>query len=146
MHLANLNAIKALGRSDMFLLLEIVKRGLELVILLCTVRHGAYVMALGLLGSELASQGINAWPNGRLIDYSYWKQLKDIAPILLLSLLMAGCVYGLSFLPLPDALLLLIQIPIGIAIYAGGARLLRLDSFDYLLAAVRNLISEKRAG
>ena len=140
MHLANLNAIKALGRSDMFLLLEIVKRGLELVILLCTVRHGAYVMALGLLGSELASQGINAWPNGRLIDYSYWKQLKDIAPILLLSLLMAACVYGLSFLALPDALILLIQIMLGVGIYAGGARLLKLDSFDYLIGTIRNLI------
>ena len=146
MHLANLNAIKALGRSDMFLLLEIVKRGLELVILLCTVRHGAYVMALGLLGSELASQGINAWPNGRLIDYSYWKQLKDIAPILLLSLLMAACVYGLSFLALPDALILLIQIMLGVGIYAGGARLLKLDSFDYLIGTIRNLILKKKAG
>ena len=146
MHLANLNAIKALGRSDMFLLLEIIKRGLELVILLCTVRHGAYVMALGLLGSELASQGINAWPNGRLIDYSYWKQLKDIAPILLLSLLMAACVYGLSFLALPDALILLIQIPLGVGIYAGGARLLKLDSFDYLIGTIRNLMLKKKAG
>ena len=103
-------------------------------------------MALGLLGSELASQGINAWPNGRLIDYSYWKQLKDIAPILLLSLLMAACVYGLSFLALPDALILLIQIPLGVGIYAGGARLLKLDSFDYLIGTIRNLMLKKKAG
>ena len=88
---------------------------------------------------------LNPFP-GKLLGYTSWMQLKDIAPILLLSLLMAGCVYGLSFLPLPDALLLLIQIPLGIAIYAGGARLLKLDSFDYLLAAVRNMISKKRAG
>ena len=42
-------------------------------------------------------------------------------------------------------LILLIQIPLGVGIYTGGAHLLKLDSFDYLTDTVRNLISRRKA-
>ena len=138
LHLANLNAIKAVGESGTFLVLEIIKRGLEAAVLIITVRYGPYAMALGLLGSELASLGINAWPNRRILDYSFLRQMKDILPTVLLSLLMAACVYALSLLRLPDLPTLLIQIPLGVAIYVLGARLLKLQSFAWLLSLVKN--------
>ena len=146
LHTANLNAIKAVGRSDTFLILEIIKRGLELVILLITMRHGVFTMAIGLLISELASQGINAWPNKKLLGYSYAAQLKDMAPAILLSLFMAACVYPVSLLGLSDLPTLLIQVPLGVAIYVLGSRLLKLDSFDYLLSVAQKMISKKKAG
>ena len=102
LHTANLNAIKAVGRSDTFLVLEVIKRGLELVILLITMRYGVFPMVLGLLVSELASQGINAWPNKKLLNYPYAAQLKDMAPSILLSLFMAACVFPVSLLGLRD--------------------------------------------
>ena len=139
MHLANLNAIKAVGESGTFLILEIVKRGVEAVVLIITVRYGPYAMALGLLCSELASLGINAWPNGRILDYSWLKQMKDIFPIVLLSLIMACGVYAVSLLQLPDILTLLIQIPLGIGIYILGSRLMKLESFAYVLETAKNL-------
>ena len=144
LHLANLNAIKAVGKSGTFLILEIVKRGVELAVLLCTVGHGPYAMALGLLGSELCSLGINAWPNRRLLDYSFLGQMRDILPTLLLSLLMAGCVWAVSLLRLPDGLTLLIQVPLGVGIYVAGARLLRLESFGYLLELVRSRLARQK--
>ena len=146
LHTANLNAIKAVGRSDTFLILEIIKRGLELAILLMTMRHGVFTMAIGLLISELASQGINAWPNKKLLGYSYAAQLKDMAPAILLSLFMAACVYPVSLLGLSDLPTLLIQVPFGMAIYVLGSRLLKLDSFDYLLSVARKMISKNKAG
>ena len=146
LHLANLNAIKAVGESGTFLVLEIIKRGLEAVVLIITVRYGPYAMALGLLASELASLGINAWPNRRLLDYSWLQQMRDILPTVLLSLAMAGCVWGVSLLRLPDALTLLIQILLGVGIYVLGSVLLKLESFDYLLKLARSLISKQKAG
>ena len=146
LHTANLNAIKAVGRSDTFLILEIIKRGLELVILLITMRHGVFTMAIGLLISELASQGINAWPNKKLLNYPYLTQLKDMAPAILLALAMAACVYPVIRLGLPDWLTLLIQIPLGMVIYLAGSRLLKLESFDYLLSVVKRMISGRKAG
>src|SRR5699024_6113251 len=61
-HTANLNAIKALGRSDLFLKLEIAKKIVGLTILLCTMRHGVMAMAYSLLLSSVLSQIINSWP------------------------------------------------------------------------------------
>jgi O-antigen/teichoic acid export membrane protein len=146
LHTANLNAIKAVGRSDTFLVLEVIKRGLELVILLITMRYGVFPMVLGLLISELASQGINAWPNKKLLNYPYSAQLKDMLPSILLSLFMAACVYPVSLLGLADWLTLLIQVPFGVLIYVLGSKLLKLDSFDYILTVAKKMISGKKAG
>ena len=66
LHTANLNAIKAMGRSDVFLKLEIIKKALETAVLLITMRYGVFAMALGELFSSIVSQLINAWPNKRL--------------------------------------------------------------------------------
>ena len=146
LHTANLNAIKAVGRSDTFLVLEVIKRGLELVILLITMRYGVFPMVLGLLISELASQGINAWPNKKLLNYPYAAQLKDMLPSILLSLFMAACVYPVSLLGFADWLTLLIQVPFGVLIYVLGSKLLKLDSFDYILTVAKKMISGKKAG
>ncbi len=140
LHTANLNAIKAMGRSDVFLRLEIVKKVLETGVLLFTMRIGILAMALGQLGCELLSLFINAWPNRRLLGYSYRRQLGDMLPSLLLSLLMAALVRPVLLLGLPDAVTLLLQIPLGVLVYIAGARLLRLDSFDLILGVVKRLL------
>ena len=59
---------------------------------------------------------------------------------------MAACVYPISLLSLSDLPTLLIQVPLGVAIYVLGSRLLKLDSFDYLLSVVRRMISKNKAG
>ena len=140
MHTANLNAIKAMGRSDVFLRLEIIKKLLEAAVLVFSMRFGVFAMALGLLSSDLISLGINAWPNRRLLDYSLGRQLRDLFPALALSLLMAGCVWPVSLLHLPDALTLLIQVPLGAGIYILLSKLLHVESFDYVLSAAKNLL------
>ena len=45
-HTANLNAIKAMGRSDMFLKLEIVKKIFGMILLLSTMWFGVMAMAI----------------------------------------------------------------------------------------------------
>ena len=140
LHTANLNAIKAMGRSDVFLKLEILKKVLETLILLFTMRYGVFAMALGQLCSGVAAQLINAWPNQKLLDYAYLQQLKDMAPAVLLSLGMAACVYLIRLLGLGDFSTLLLQIPLGVLLYAGGSALLRLDSFQYILSIVRRFL------
>lgn len=64
-HTANLNAIKAMGRSDWFLKLEIVKKIVGLFFLLSSMWFGVMAMAYSLLLSSILSQVINAWPNSK---------------------------------------------------------------------------------
>ena len=77
-HTANLNAIKAMGRSDLFLKLEIIKKAVGLAFLLSSIWFGVMAMAYTLLITSVISQIINSWPNKKLLGYSYLEQLKDI--------------------------------------------------------------------
>ena len=142
-HTANLNAIKAMGRSDIFLKLEIIKKCVGLVILLFTMPYGVMAMAYGMLLSSFLSQIINSWPNRRLLHYSYFDQLKDILPGILLSVGMGFCVYGIGLALqnlVPLLLILLIQILTGAIIFIVGSHLLRLDSFEYLWNMMKELL------
>lgn len=139
-HTANLNAIKAMGRSDLFLKLEICKKAVGMILLLSTMWYGVMAMACSLLISSLASQIINAWPNRRLLKYSYLEQLKDILPYIALAVGMGICVFMIRLFQLPDLVTLLIQIPLGAAIYLAVSAALRLESFQYLKGMIRSFM------
>lgn len=140
-HTANLNAIKAMGRSDLFLKLEVLKKVVGIAVLVCVMWFGVMAMAYSMLFTSVMSQIINSWPNKKLLNYSYMEQLRDILPGILLAAVMGCCVYPVSWLGLPDILTLLIQVPLGAGIYVAGSALLRLESFRYLWARVRLLPS-----
>ncbi len=137
LHTANLNAIKAMGRSDLFLKLEVIKKITGLAVLLITMWHGVMVMAYSLLFTSLLNQIINSWPNKKLLNYSYLEQLKDILPGILLAVVMGCCIYPIQWLGQPDIVTILIQIPLGAGFYFGASALLKLDSFNYLLDMVK---------
>ncbi len=139
-HTANLNAIKALGRSDIFLKLEIIKKAVGITTLLITVRISVLAMALGSVVNCILSQLINSWPNRKLLDYRYRDQLKDMLPHILLSLAMGAAVLSVQLLKLPDLVTLIIQIPLGVGLYIGGAKLLKLESCDFALSVVSSLL------
>lgn len=141
-HTANLNAIKALGRSDLFLKLEIIKKIVGLTAVLVTFRISVMAMALSLLVTSVLSQIINSWPNKKLMNYSYLEQLKDILPGILLAAFMGICVYCITFLHLNNWLTLLIQVPLGAVIYIGLSALLKLDSFNYVFNMIKPAINK----
>ena len=84
----NLNAIKAMGRSDLFLKLETIKKAIGLIVLLGTMWFGVMAMAYSLLFTSITSQIINSWPNKKLLDYSYPEQIRDILPGILLAVVL----------------------------------------------------------
>lgn len=140
---ANLNAIKALGRSDMYLKLEIMKKIVGLALLFSTMWFGVMAMAYSLLASSVMTQIINSTPNKKLLGYSYLSQLKDILPGILLALAMGLIIYPVRFLGLGNLLTLLIQVPAGVLIYIAGSKLLHLDSFEYIFSVVKKLLKKK---
>ena len=141
-HTANLNAIKAMGRSDWFLKLEIVKKIVGLFFLLSSMWFGVMAMAYSLLLSSILSQIINAWPNRQLLGYGYLEQVRDFAPGILLAIGMGICVYFIGFLPLPTIVTLLIQIIIGAVIYIGASALLKLEEFEYILGMAKSFLKK----
>lgn len=143
-HTANLNAIKAMGRSDLFLKLEIAKKIVGMILLLSTMWFGVMAMAYSLLVSMITSMIINSWPNRELLKYSFKEQMIDILPSIALAVAMGIVVSFVDKLGFSSALTLLIQVPTGAIIYLIGSMLLHLDSFEYLLGIMKSFIHNKR--
>lgn len=137
-HTANLNAIKAMGRSDIFLRLEIIKKAIGLMLLLVTMRHGVMAMAYSLLVSSLASQIINSWPNRKLLNYHYGEQIRDIMPSIVLSAVMFLIVWSMRVLQLNMIVTFMLQVIVGLIIYVGCSILFRIDSFEYLFSILKD--------
>lgn len=142
LHSSNLNAMKALGRSDLFLKLEVIKKIVGMIALLISMQYGVMAMAYSLLFTSVISQIVNTWPNNKLLNYHYFEQLRDILPGILLAAVMALIVYAVEFIGLNMYLTLLIQVPLGVVIYVAGSKLLRLDSFDYLLGMIKEFLKK----
>jgi len=136
-HTANLNAIKALGRSDLYLKLEIIKKVFGLAVIVASMWFGVMMMAYSVIFIAVVSSMINALPNKKLLNYSYWEQIKDILPSMVLAVLMGAVVYCVKFLGLSDILSLLIQIPLGAIIYIAGSKVLHFDSYFYLRNTIK---------
>ena len=114
----NLHAINALGRSDIFLILEIVKKGLGLIAIFSTVRFGVWWMiAVGAFVMGPMSVLINSWPNRKLLGYTIGMQLRDVLPAAMLCGGMVCMIMPLSWLALPRWGLLLLQIFVGMVSY-----------------------------
>ncbi|MEE3495159.1 MAG: lipopolysaccharide biosynthesis protein [Butyrivibrio sp.] len=135
---ANLNAMMAIGRSDLFLKLEIIKKTTNLLILIITVRHGVMAITYGMIVAELVDQVVNAWPNKKLIGYSYFEQMRDILPTLLLSAVMAAVVYCIRFLNMNLIFTLLIQIVAGVIVYVAGSVVFHFETFNYVLGIIKD--------
>lgn len=143
-HTANLNAVKAMGRSDLFLKMEVWKKAVGLVLLLSTMFISIKAMAYSLLISTLTSMIINSWPNKKLLNYSFWEQMKDIFPSIILAAGMGVIVYLIGSLPVSTLPLLLIQVVCGGAIHIFGSVILKLEPFLYLLGIIKPMIQKRR--
>ncbi len=141
-HTANLNAIRALGRSDIFLKLEIQKKAVDLVLLLSSMWFGVMAMAYSLLISSVLCQLINSWPNKSLLHYGYLQQIKDILPAISIAILMGSMVWCISLFHLPDVIQVLIQVPVGVAIYILLSKLFHIEAYEYLKNILRQRIGK----
>lgn len=146
-HITNLQAINAVGRSDIFLKLEIVKKGLSVVALIIGMQFNVYVMVSIKAFQDFLCTFVNAAPNKKLLGYSILEQWKDVMPPAILAIVMCAVVMAagkwLVFLPL--ILKLVIQILIGVVLYVALAGILRLDSFRYLWDMVMSRMPRKEA-
>ena len=136
-HTANLQAINAMGRSDIFLKLEIIKKGIGIIALLISLKYGVIVIAASYMLIGIISTFINAYPNKFLLKYSYFEQIRDIFPSILLSLVMFFVVKFLTFSSFSILAELLLKIIIGMAVYILLSIILENETFKYLLQIMK---------
>lgn len=143
-HTANLQAINAIGRSDIFLKLEVIKKLLGTIILIVSMFYGVYAIAIGTLVTGIISTFINAYPNLRLLNYSYKEQIEDIIPSLSISILMGLVIYLIGFFNINIIITIILQIFIGIITYIALARIFKLECYIYLLNTFKDIKKKEK--
>lgn len=115
----NLQTIRAIGRSDIILKLEIIKKSLYLLVTIGALilsRTPEALAATALINTLIATI-TNSAPNKKLIGYGFKQQLCDILPSLVASVVMGGTVCAIGYISLPIWLTLIVQIISGMAVY-----------------------------
>lgn len=87
-HTSNLQSLNAIGRSDIYLKLEVIKKvvGVAILLLSVTLTGDIYVVVMGKVIGSLLSIFVNSGPAKTILSYSYLEQIKDIAPAYLISM------------------------------------------------------------
>lgn len=93
LHVLNLQALMALGRSDQFFVLEVVKKVIGVAILVFASRYGAMGIAWGLVVAGFIAFIINAWYSGIHLDYGPLRQAGQILPSFAFGLISASAAY-----------------------------------------------------
>ena len=145
-HSCNLQAINAVGRSDMFLKLELIKKSygvLALVIAVFCFQSPIAIAMTGLITSVI-SCFVNAFPNKKLIGYSYFEQMRDILPSLLLSGVMLVGIWAVSLLSLGNLVMLMLQIAVGVVIYVVLSAVLKIKPFMMILSMLTSFLKKRK--
>lgn len=121
---ANMQSINAIGRSDLFLWLEIVKRSLTITLVLIFANIDYYLMLLSIGVGGLLSLCVNTFYNKKLFDYRPSEYMMDIFPYALFAGILFAVVWSASLLPVNMVLLMVIQLTLcavifGIFIFSG---------------------------
>ena len=114
-----MQAIKAIGRSDVYLKLESVKKIIELAVLLVVMWISVNAIVMGMAVCTTLFVFVNAYPNKKFINYTIKEQLLDILPSVLMSCVMFVCVYMVNYVNVLDWVKILMQVVIGIIVYVG---------------------------
>jgi len=137
----NLLAINAMGRSDIFLKLEIIKKiyfTCILIVIIFFFDSPVAIAATAILDAVIC-WGINAFPNKKLLNYSVLDQVQDLLPSILLSAFMGIIVASVGKLNLSPLVILIIQIPTGVAAYLLLSYLFKPKPFLVLLEKIRTI-------
>ena len=136
----NAEAIKAMGYSDITLKLEVIKKVIDIIILVVSCQIGLIAIAYGVALYNFICIFINLYPNIKLLDYRIREQIADVLPSYLTSIVMGASIWWIGSLGYIPIVAVTIQVLLGAAVYVAVNRLFKVESMMYFL----DIIREKR--
>jgi len=144
-HSINLNLLMVKGRSDLFLRVEIIKKVVGICILIVAMNFSVKVMAAANVASSLIALVINTYYTKHLVGYGIGKQLKDITPCLVMSIVSCMPAFVLSQLFIRNGVVLIVSIVLAIAIYLLFSYMLKIDEFVQVKSSLTAILKNRNA-
>ncbi len=143
---ANMQPFNAIGRSDVFLKFEMVKRSISIVLLLIVALcfNNILLVACVVAFMGFVSLCMNSYANKKVLDYKLSEQLFDILPVAIFSLVMFMIVYIIGlFLPFSPLISLIVQVIVGILVYLLLCFIFKVKSVTFVVNIIKNKLSKK---
>lgn len=144
LHAINLNMLKVLGRSDIFLYLEILKKVIAIIPICLGIFVDIYWMLVASIIVGIIDFFLNSYYTGRKLGYSSWMQIKDVAPSFAISLVVAASVYFLKYLSLSYWIILPIQLLVGAIVALIINEMIKLEEYVELKNIVISIVKRKK--
>lgn len=141
LHAINLNMLEVLGRSDIFLYLEIIKKIIAIVPICIGIFVGIYWMLIASIMTGIISYFLNSYYTGKKLGYSSWMQLRDVAPSFGIALAVAISVYFFKYLPLSNWLILPLQLAVGAIVFIIVCKVTKNVEYSEFKGILRALVS-----
>ena len=139
----NVNILNAIGRSDLYLKVDVAKSPLTIIALIVTIPFGVKAMVIGQFVRSIFSFFINTFLPGKLFGYGAWAQLRDMIPVFLSTAITALTVFVV--IQYFDSLILklLIGSLSGFVIYLASAYFLKIKELREVQLLIQDLIHGK---
>lgn len=142
LHAINLNMLQVQGRSDIFLILEIVKKIIAIGPICLGIFVNIYWMLIGSIITGIIAFFLNSYYTGRELGYSSWMQLKDVVPSYMIAFIVAISVYFLKYLPWSNWIILPLQITVGVIVFFVICKALKIREYAEVKSMVLSYISK----
>lgn len=137
----NMNLLNAIGRSDLYMKIDLSKLPLETIILIITIPMGIKAIVIGNLISTIICFFINAYYPGNFFNYGGWSQLKDTSKIFIALIIMASGAYIVIQMLDSPLLQLLLGGGIGLILYVICCSILKLINIKYVFQRIKRRLS-----
>ena len=140
-HTSNLQTLNGIGRSDLFLKLEIVKKiyGFAILFFAAFILQDVYAIVGGYIITGIISTFVNAYPSKKAIGYPYQEQIKDIFPSIGLTILSSVLTIPIGILNIPDVVIIVMQCTVMATSYLLFAKIFHVEELEYLVNTLNEL-------
>lgn len=144
LHSLNLNILNVMGRSDLFLKLEIIKKFLAVPTIIIGIVWGIKMMIAGMMVDTLIAYYLNSYWSGRMIGYSLKNQVQDIFPSFLLAVAINGAVFTLGLALSFDSILVLsVQVIFGALLTFAVSEVIKFKDYLFIKQLIKAKLDEK---
>ena len=144
LHSINLNMLQVLGRSDIFLYLEILKKIIGILPICIGIFVDIYWMLIASILIGFVSLYLNSWYTGKALGFTFWKQLRDIAPSFGVAFTIALSVFFFKYLPISNWGVLPMQIIVGVIVGIVTCRIINIEEYKEINTIIAKSLNRIR--
>lgn len=142
---SNMQVFNSMGRSDIFMKFELIKRTVSVILLLIFAHISIFAVISVLLLMAISSNLMNAYQNNKLLGYKFSQIFSDVFPSFVMALIMAVVVWCIGLIKLPLMAILTIQVVCGVAVYGLLAVIFKTKASKLLITIAKEKLLSKKS-